>query len=235
LRPLNITDIQHLQPDEQLANVHLLKMLERGKQMVESELSNSNTPSKKKLNATLQTVRRSSWKKYLQIMLLASIPSGATMNEVSMSLGEKPQTVHPLLKRMIDRTALNREKRGIEYYYYLSPDITKEDVEIQLKEIADGATDSMPLLDLDDEVPEQNQPKTVQLQTPQVTDMNTQEVSSKSDREEISNKKSKLSEDSIPKLPDLPEYNPNWSEERQNRWFDLYEKILEERRRKDND
>ena len=211
--------------------------------MQEEDLTNSNTTSRGVLISALKTVRRTTRKKYLKIFLITSNPDGATMNAISIELAEKPQSIHRLLQAMIDREALTRTKQGVEFFYHLATNISKEDVEAELNAIAyENAIDVEPQLGLDNlETVEPSQPEEHQLEVsedqPEVSqEMDTQKTSSESDRtseEHAMNQamewKEKILRLRLAKLPALPEFNPNWSEEKQDKWFALYEKIIEQK------
>ncbi|MBD2071831.1 helix-turn-helix transcriptional regulator [Leptolyngbya sp. FACHB-671] len=228
-----------MQANEQPFVVRLLQAVEGGRQMEARGLNGNDDP----LISILKTVRRTTWEKYLKILLMASDSDGTTMNQISLELGEKPQSIHRLLKRMMDREALTRKKRGTEFYYHLTPDISREEIESQLKVITDGdAINAVPLLDLGNgENIEQSQFDEDQLQVSQV--MNVQEASNKKgDRpsKEVSMSQSmewkeKMLRLRLSKLPALPEFNPDWSDEKQGKWFTLYEKIIELQEGQNND
>lgn len=228
MRPLNITSIQEFPSVGQLSVVRLLQVVKGGREMKDHEPIVATDRSRKALLSILKTVRRATWGKYLKILLLASSPSGVTMNGLSLELGEKPQTMHPLLIRMIDRGAMTREKRDVEYYYHLSSNISKEDVEALIKEIADEDVSSAlgltPLLTLDEiaEMPEMA--------------ASTEDISEEDDRAMVNRSmESQERMSQLPKLPALPEFDPNWSEARQNQWFSLYEKLIDLKRHQGND
>ena len=228
MRPLNQSTLHKMLANGQFSVAHLLQTVDGVSQVEEKGLPDNRDLSKEKLIATLRTVRRSSRARYLQIMLMASLSKGATMNEIAEKLEEKPQSIHPLLVRLLSREALTREKRGAEFFYFLSPQISREDVEAQFNAIADGSVDNMLLIHLDsDQETEHDQFETNQLdQALQV------ESSSKDDREseDIEMNQPTESKDTatpqLPRLPSLPEFNPNWDEKQQERWFALYEKII---------
>lgn len=204
----------------------------------------------KKLGLVLQRTRRASWVKYLQILLKASRPNGITMNEFASDLGERPQSIHPMLIRLHDRKALTRERRGNEFYYRLAEDIPIKDIEDLLNVIDSHNLPThvsetiFDLLSVEDtkegQVAEEDRQEAPEI----LSKMNTQKVSSKSDRlnqsdqsidqEQSIESKERLLQLRLSKLPALPEFNPDWSEEQQNRWFALYAKIIELQTSKDD-
>lgn len=234
MRPLNVASIHQIPANKQLSVIRLLQAAEGGWHMEEEGLTDDDLLSRKMLSETLKTVRRTSWRRYLQIMLLASFDGGITMNEVATKLQEKPQSIHPLLKRLIERGALTREKRGSEFYYHLASDIKKEDLEAQLSAIADeDLTDPEPVWGSDaDESLKHDQPEKDKPEEVQVKTVSRQDNSSKSDREED------LSQLVDPRqtiewqkeiiqmrMSKLPEFNPEWTPEVQKAWFDALTRI----------
>lgn len=226
MRPLATSNSYQTRVSEQSFVSRLMQVMEGGWQMEEKEVDENSDSSKKGLIEILHTVRKPTWSKYLEILLMSTSPQGTTMNEISLKLGERPQTIHPLLKRMLERKALRREKDGKEYHYYLAADISKEEIEAQIEAINNGGSlDRATQLDLsDDEDLEQSRPNENKSETKQMT--NIQEALSKNDRAP-SGQDLGSREDRLSKLPGLPEFDPAWSEERKNKWFAIYEKLIE--------
>lgn len=236
MRPLITTNnVQQSLEGEQPFFARSLQVLE-GVRKMEWRDRSGDEPLKV-LESVLNTVRKPTWNKYLKILLMAADSNGVTMNQISDELKEKPQSIHPLLKRMIERGALIREKNGIEFCYRLHPRITLEAVKRKLDAIADEGTT---VLTLDDVKTNENS-NLEDSESIQVEQMNadTKDDLDKGDRAStpnIENQSIERKDDlgSLPKLPNLPEFDPNWSEERKDLWFVLYGKLLEERRRSDD-
>jgi len=179
----------------------------------------------------LKTVRRHTWGKYLQMLLMASNPLGVTMNEISSQLGEKPQTMHPLLIRMMERGAITREKRNTEYYYHLAPGFLKEEIESLIKTIADeNSLNAATLLDLDDDKSfverqfDENQDN-YPSEEAKVATVNIQETPNESDRELVVSRSMEWDEKMIQlRVSRLPEFNPEWSESVRQAWYEALDR-----------
>ena len=100
------------------------------------------------LEAVLKSIRirKSQRQNYLKIIeLVASSSEGATSREIEQLLGKPPQTVNPILQRLMSRQVLSRELRSRgyrkykEFRYFLSPAIPKSAIADLVKIEAEAA------------------------------------------------------------------------------------------------
>lgn len=185
--------------------------------------SNHRSPLQKLLN----TFRSSTRKTYLQILQMAGRTEGVTTNEISEQLGIKPQSVHPLLKRLEVRSALHREKRDSslnsrgfvsqEYFYHLASNISLKEIEEELNAIANDQFDLEQQGTRDDQIEDLEQSD-----KPELTATESFQDTLESDRytAEHMNQPTGWQEKLIQlRLSKLPEFNPEWSAAAQKAWF----------------
>jgi DNA-binding Lrp family transcriptional regulator len=185
------------------------------------------------LQKLLSTFRASTRKTYLQILQMAGRAEGVTTNEISEQLGIKPQSVHPLLKRLEIRAALHREKRDSslnsrgfvsqEYFYHLDSNIPLREVEEALNAIANDQFDLEQKSAGDDQTEDLEQSD-----KPELTATESFQDILKSDRyitETMNQSTTGWQEKLIQlRLSKLPEFNPEWSAAAQKAWFDALDR-----------
>lgn len=231
--PLNLNILAQYSTVEQLFPISKSCIAEDS-QMIDRGTSNNIDPPKKSLAAIIQTFRRPTRGKYLRILQMASRSDGITMNDVSEYLESKPQNIHPLLTRLLDREALKRVKRDRqtstgqpiqEFYYYLADGISPDEIESLLKELGDD--DSLDQLEIIE--PESNKPQTEEQEMIKPT---KQETFANSDRglepnQSIDPKQSDDWRKEIiqMRISKLPEFNPEWTPEAQKAWFEALDRV----------
>jgi predicted transcriptional regulator len=150
----------------------------------------------------LQKIRPSSRADHFNLVRLIARSGQLTMNDLASEIGLRPQNVHSRLQRLIGLKILSRSKEGAqEFCYHLAPDITRDAVEAFATSI-----------------------ETV---TPPIQEVSAEMKSkSTSPRHEASSKGEGLDLATI-LAEKLPDFDPSWPLEVQQRWLASLERIAE--------
>jgi len=201
---------------------------QKGGVMDDQKSMNYVDSQRQSLRERIQSMKVRSVEPYYRIVIDLDHRKGATLNEVVQDLKSKPQNEHSRLDKLIKIGVVEREKRGggenlkssgvQEFYYYISPEISKEEIE-EIKKLVEDQPHAITQIVLPKDTEHEQEVN------------NLDEVSgameTKPGKATEGNSLNQLSlkEKIQMRLSMLPEFDPSWPPAAQQAWFQAIKRL----------